>query len=57
MTFQCHLDAISKFKMLADKLSKRFFLAMISIHEICKSHEKVFLRLSLIEHVKKTLVP
>ena len=32
-TFQCHLDAIFKFKLLANKLSKMVFWLMISIYE------------------------
>ena len=38
VTFQFHLDVIFKFKLLADKLSKKFFWLMISIYEICKSY-------------------
>ena len=45
MTFQCDLDVIFKFKMLADKLSKKFFWLMISIYEICKSYAKRFARI------------
>ena len=44
-TVRCHLDATFKFKMLADKLSKKFFWLVISIYEICKSHAKSFARI------------
>jgi len=44
-TVRCLLDAIFKFKMVADKQSKKFFWLMISIYEICKSHAKSFARI------------
>ena len=44
-TVRCHLDAIVKFKMLADKRSKKFFWLLISIYEICKGHAKSFTRI------------
>ena len=44
-TVRCHLDAIFKFKILADRRSKKFFWLMISIYEICKSHAKSFARI------------
>ena len=44
-TVRCHLDASFKFKMVADKQSKKFLWLMISIYEICKSHAKSFARI------------
>ena len=54
-TVRCHLDAIFKFKMLADKRSKKFFWLMISIYEICKSHAKSFARIESAWCVKEIL--
>ena len=52
-TVRCHLDAIFKFKILADRRSKKFFWPMISIYEICKSHAKSFARIESAWCVKK----
>ena len=52
-TVRCHLDAIFKFKMLAERRSKKFFWLMISIYEICKSHAKSFARIESAWCVKK----
>ena len=39
-TVRCHLDAIFKFKMLADRRSKKFFWPMISIKKIIWNMQK-----------------
>ena len=62
MTFQCHLDTISKFKMFADKqflfyCQKGFSWRWLAYMKYAKVTQKVFLELSPIEHVKKMLIP